>query len=66
MALIALVCARIPSGPDTFKRVIKYQTFQISFQGCFESVANIVFSCQTNFGLRSIQSYPSVAIIKGN
>ena len=55
--------ARIPSGPDNFKRVIKYQT---SFYSGFESVTNIVFSFETNFGWRSTQSYQTLAIIKGN
>ena len=41
MILIALMWARIPSGPDNFKRVIKYQTLRTSFYGGFESVANI-------------------------
>ena len=39
MILIALMSARIPSGPDNFKRVIKCQTFQTSVYGGFESVA---------------------------
>ena len=64
MILIALICAQIPPGPDKFKRVIKYQTFQTSFHSGFESLANIVFSFETNFGQRSIQSYQIVAIIK--
>ena len=51
MIVIALMWARIPSGPDNFKRVIEYQT---SFYGGFESVAHIVFSFETNFGWRSI------------
>ena len=51
MILIALMCARIPSGPDNFKRIIKYQTVQTLF---YESIANIVFSFKTNFGWRSI------------
>ena len=42
MILIALMWARIPSGPDHFKRVIIYQTFRVSFHGGFESVANIL------------------------
>ena len=35
---------------DNFKGVIKYQTFQTSFCGGFESVENPVFSFQTSFG----------------
>ena len=38
MILIASMWAQIPSGPDNFERVIKYQT---SFYGGFESAANI-------------------------
>ena len=64
MILIALMWTRIPSGPDNFKRIIKYQTFQTSFYGGFKSVANIVFSFETNLEWRSIQSYQTVAIIK--
>ena len=30
MILIALMLARIPPGPDDFKRVTKYQTFKTS------------------------------------
>ena len=41
---------RIPLGPDNFKMVIKYQTFHTSFYAGFESVANIVFSFDTNLG----------------
>ena len=33
--------AQILSGPDHFKRDIKYQTLRTSFYGGFESVANI-------------------------
>ena len=47
MILIALMWARIPPGPDNFKRVIKYQTLRTSFYGGFESVANIVFLFET-------------------
>ena len=65
MILIALMWARILPGPDNFKRVIKYQTFKNSFYCDFESVANIVFSFEIKFGWRSIQSYQTVAIIKG-
>ena len=54
MILIALMWARIPSGNDNFKTVIKYQTFRDSFYGGFESVANNVFSFETNFGWKSI------------
>ena len=61
-----LMWARIPPGPDNFKRVIKYQIFQTSFHGGFESVANIIFLFKTNVGLRSFQSYQTVIIIKGN
>ena len=50
MILFALMWARIPPGPDNFKRVIEYQTFKTSFYCDFESVANIVFSFETNFG----------------
>ena len=31
----------MPSGPDNFIRVIKYQTLRTSFYDGFESVANI-------------------------
>ena len=49
--LIALMCARIPSSSDNFKRVIKYQTFQTPFfYSGLESGANILFSFKTNFG----------------
>ena len=65
MILIALMWARIPPGPDKFKRVIKYKIFKIFFYCDFESVANILFLFETNFGKRSIQSYHTVAIIKG-
>ena len=65
MILIALMWARMPPGPDNFRRVIKYQTFKTSFHCDFESVANIVFSFETNFGWRSVQSYQTVAIITG-
>ena len=47
MILIALMWARIPSGPDNLK---KYQTLRTSFHDGFESVANTVFSFETNFG----------------
>ena len=73
MILIAFMWGRTPSGPDHFKRVIKYQTLRSSFYGGFESAANITlngsppkFSLKINFGWRSIQSYQTVAIIKGN
>ena len=50
MILIALMWARIPSGPDNFKKVIKIPDFP-DFLFCdFESVANIVFSFETNLG----------------
>ena len=49
MILIALMWSQLPPGPDNFKRVNKYQTFQTSFYGGFESVANIVFSFEANF-----------------
>ena len=42
MTLIALIWARIPSGPDNFKSVIKYQTLRTSFYGGSESIANIL------------------------
>ena len=58
MILIALMWARILPDPDTFKRVIKYHTFKTYCD--FESVANIVFSFETNFGSRSIQSIQSI------
>ena len=60
------MCAPIPPSPDDFKRVItsKYQTFQTPFYNGFDSVTNNLFSFVTNFGLRSIQSYQTVAIIK--
>ena len=54
MILIALMWARILSGPDNFKRVIKFQTFRTSFYSGLESVANIVFSFETDFGWGSI------------
>ena len=57
MILIALMWVRIPPGTDNFKRVIKYQTFKTSFHCDFESVANTVFSFETNFGKISFQSY---------
>ena len=50
MFLIVLMCDRIPPSPDNFKRYIKYQFFQTLFYSGFESVANTVFSFQTNFG----------------
>ena len=65
MILIALMWDRIPPGPDNFKRVIKHQTLQTSFYCDFESMANIVFLFETNFEQRCIQSYQTVAIIKG-
>ena len=65
MILIALMWHRIPPGPDNFKKVIKYLTFKNPFYCDFESVANILFSFKTNFGQRSIQSYQTVAIVKG-
>ena len=46
MILIALMWARIPLGPDNFKRVIKYQTLRTSFYDGFESAAKF----ETNFG----------------
>ena len=49
MILIALMWAQISSGPDNFKRVIKYQTFWTSFYDGFESVAKIAFSFETYF-----------------
>ena len=56
MILIALMWARIPSGPDNFKRVIQYQTLGTSFHGGFESVANIVFSFETKL-MRAMSLY---------
>ena len=50
MILIALMWARILPGPDNFKRVIRFQTFETPLYGGFESVANIVFPFETNFG----------------
>ena len=50
MILIALMGARIPSGLDNFKRVIKYQTLRTSFYG------------SKHLGL----SYQTEAIIKGD
>ena len=50
MILIALMWAQIPLAPDNFQRVVKYQTLKTSFYCDFESVANIVFSFETNFG----------------
>ena len=50
MILVALMWASNPPGPGNFKKVIRYQTFHISFYGGFESVANIVFSSETKFG----------------
>ena len=69
MILIALMWAIIPPGPDNFERVIKHQTSQTSqtsFYGGFELVTNIVFSFEISFGQRSIQSYQTVGIVKGN
>ena len=66
MILIDLMYARISLSPDNFKRVIKYETFQTPSCNGFESAANIVLSFETNFGQRSIQSYQTVAIIKGD
>ena len=54
MILIALMWARIPSGPDNFKSVIQYQTSRTSFYDGFELEANIVFSFETSFGWREI------------
>ena len=50
MILTALMWARIPPGPDNFKRVIKYQTFKTSFYCDFESVTNILFSFEIILG----------------
>ena len=50
MILNALMCAQILSSPDNFSGVITYRTFQTPFYGGFESVANIAFSFETNFG----------------
>ena len=44
----------------------KYQTSHTPFYSGFESVANIVFSFETSFWQRSIQSHLTVAITKGN
>ena len=63
MILIALMFTGISPSPDNFKRVIRYETFQTPFNSSFESMANIVFSFETNFGQRSIQSYQTVAMI---
>ena len=63
MILIALIWARIPVGPDNFKRVVKSQTFKTSFHCDFESAANIVFAFETNFEKRSIRSCHTVPII---
>ena len=49
MTLIALMWARTPLGPDNFKMVSKYHTFQ-TFYGGFDSVAITVFSFETNIG----------------
>ena len=64
--MIALMCVQIPPSPDNFKRAIEYQIFQTPFYNGFESVANIVFSFETNFGWGPIQSYQTVATSKGN
>ena len=66
MILISLTCNRIPPSPDNFKRVVKYQTFQMPFNSSYESVANIIFLFEINFEMRSIQSYQTVAVIKGS
>ena len=50
MTLFASIWVRIPLGPDNFKTVGKYNTFQNSFYGGFDSLANTVFSFETNFG----------------
>ena len=66
MILIALMCARVPLSPYNFRRDIKYQTFQMPFYSSFESVANIVFSFNSNYYIESIQSCQTVAMIKSN
>ena len=38
MILSALMWARIPLGPDNFKRVIKYQNLRTLFYGGYESL----------------------------
>ena len=48
MILIALMWARVPSGPDHFTRVINCQTFRTSFYGGFKLVVNTVFSFEIN------------------
>ena len=58
MILMALMWTQIPSDPDNFKRIIKYQTLRTSFCGGFESV--------DQFWMETIYSYHTVAIIKGN
>ena len=62
MIMIALMCTRIPPSPDNLKKVIKYQTFQTPFYSGFESIVNIVFSFEANFGQGFIQSYQTVAM----
>ena len=66
MIFIALMCTPIPPNPVISKKVIKYQNFQTPFYSGFVSVENILFSFETDFGWRSIQSYQTVAIIKRN
>ena len=66
MILIALMWTLIPPSPDHFKSVNKYQNFQTPFYNSIESVANIVYSFQTNSGWKSVQKYQTVAIIKDN
>ena len=44
-----LCCALKLHGVLIISKVIKYQTFQTSFYSGFESVANIIFSLDTNF-----------------
>ena len=63
LILFALMCTQ---SPYNFTKVIKYQTFQTPFYNGFELMANILFSFKTNFGLRSIQIYQTVAILEGN
>ena len=43
MILIALMCIRILTSPDNFKRVVRSQTFQTLFYCGFKSVTNLVF-----------------------
>ena len=66
MILIACMWTQVPLRPGNFKRLIKYQTFQVPLYNRFESKANIVFPFEANFGQMSIHGYQTVATMKGN